>query len=175
MNGFEKLDASNAPGLRKRLRILATTTQDELERELSEHLLKSWHFTEGLARLRELIPLLLLELEVITDTDLMKGGRDGAAFRNRALRRQADELLKTGRARNKREAAKILSKAPNQKLELGTIIKLLSVPKSDAARKEAPLEPRSIRRQNDHARVVRALEIAVARLEKNYELTGLVS
>ena len=74
MNRFEKLDASNAPALRKRLRIHATTTDDELERELSEHLLKSWRFTESPARLRELMPLLLLELEVITDTDLMKTG-----------------------------------------------------------------------------------------------------
>ena len=175
MNRFEKLDASNAPALRKRLRIHATTTDDELERELSEHLLKSWRFTESPARLRELMPLLLLELEVITDTDLMKGGRDGAAFRNGAIRRQADELMKTGQARNKKEAAKIISKAPNQKLQLGTIIKLLSVPKSDAAWKQAPLEPRSIRRRNDHARVVHALEAAVAKLEKNYELTGLAS
>jgi hypothetical protein len=170
MNGFEKLDASNPPALRRRLRIQATTTDDELERVLSGYLIESWHFAENPARPRELMPLLLLELEVITDTDLMKGGRDGAAFRNRAINRRADELMKTGKARTKREAAKILSKAPNQKLELGTIIKLLSVPKSDAA-----LEPRSVRRLNDYARVVRASETAVAKLEKNYELTGLVS
>jgi len=158
-----------------RLRIHSCTTDNDLERELLEHLRASWQFAENPARLRDLMPLLLLELEVITDTDLMKGGRDGAAFRNRAIRSQADELMKTGQARNKRDAAKILFKAPNQKLELGTIIKLLSAPESAAAWKEAPLEPRSIRRRNDYARVVRALETAVATLEKNYELTGLAS
>jgi hypothetical protein len=175
MNDFEKLDASNAAGSRKRLRIQANTPDDELVRQLMELLLQSWHLTENSVPFRELMLLLLLELEVITNTDLMKGGRDGAAFRNRAIRRHADKLMKTGQARNKKEAAKIISKAPNQDLELSTIRKLLSVPQSDAARNEGSLEPRSIRRRNDYARVVRALEIAAAKLEKNYELTGLVS
>jgi hypothetical protein len=155
----------------KPLRIHSNTTHDELECQLSKYIVVAWYSSENPSlSIREVGLQLLLDLEIITDTDLIHGGRDGAAFRNRAISRQADELIKTGQARNKREAATIIWKAPNQNLELGTIRKLLSASKFDAPCKGSSLEPRSIRRRNDHVRVVRALETAVARLEKTYEL-----
>jgi hypothetical protein len=124
-----------------------------------------------------MLPLLLAPgapLEVITDTDLMRGGADGAAFRTYALRDRADRLKKTGQARNNVEAAQLLSKEDGQKLAFGTIKKLLSNPNSEAARARAPLEMRWIRRRTSLWRVIRALDRAAIALQKNYELTASI-
>jgi hypothetical protein len=187
MNSFDKLDDSGQvawlePLVRKALRVTPSLSDEELDRELFERLFAFMNFRElpanpdGFRKL--LLELLVAQkspLAVIVETDLMKGGPGGAALRTDALRLRAHHLKETGQARNNAEAAQILIKETSQKLTVGTIKKLLSNPDTEAARARAPKEMRWIRRKKSLARVYRALDRVLAKLQKNYELTGLDS
>jgi hypothetical protein len=167
MNSHDVPDNSGPSAFLKPLRVSSSTTYEELERELSNRLpafLLQFGLPKTPAGLRDLMPLLLAPgaLEIITDTDLMRGGPGGTAFRNMAFRHEADQLKKTGRARTNVEAAIILFNKPGQTLALKTIIKILSNPKSDAARASYP---RWVRRRNELTRVERALKRAIAKLD----------
>jgi hypothetical protein len=121
------------PLSRKPLRLRDTTTDDELERELSERLsavLEMRGLTATAEGWRELALYYLVQkgapLAFVTDTDLIQGGHDGAAMETFMLRTAAAKLKRSGLVKNNKEAAKLLAKEKGQKRTAGTIEKLLS-------------------------------------------------
>jgi hypothetical protein len=155
------------------MRLKETTTDEELDRELSERLsavleMRGLEATpEGW---RELALYCLVQrgapLEFVTDLDLIQGGHDGAAMDTFILRAKAAKLKRSGQAKNNVEAAKIMAKEKGEKRTVGTIKKLLSTSKSAAAQATSPQWSRADRRMPNEFRVLRALDKVARRLEK---------
>jgi len=171
----DKNEDACGPAWHLSLRVYATTTVEELVPELSKNLprfCKVFRVPATPAGLQALLPLLLAPggpLQVKTDTDLMRGGRDGAASHNEKLRRARDQLKETGQAHTNVEAAEILAKRQREKRRPKTIRKILSQQESDA------VPARAVRRMDSLVIVSRALATAVAKAKINYELTGSIS
>jgi hypothetical protein len=161
------------PLSRQPLRLSEKTTDEQLERELSERLSAVLEM-RGLAATpegwRELALYDLVQkgapLEFVTDVDLIQGGHDGAAMEAFILRSAAAKLRRSGQAKNNVEAAKLLAKEKGEKRTLGTIKKLLSTSKSTAAQRNRPQWSRADRRMPSEIRVLRALHLVARKLEK---------
>jgi hypothetical protein len=161
------------PLSRKPVRLRETTTDEELDRELSERLSAVLEM-RGLAATpegwRELALYYLVQkgapLEFVTDVDLIQGGHDGSAMETFILRSAAAKLRRSGQAKSNVEAAKILAKARGEKRTVGTIKKLLSTSKSAAAQASPPQWSRAERRIPSELRVLRVLDIVARRLEE---------
>jgi hypothetical protein len=161
------------PLSRQPLRLSEKTTDEQLERELSERLSAVLEM-RGLAATpegwRELALYYLVQkgapLEFVTDVDLIQGGHDGAAMETFILRSAAAKLRRSGQAKNNVEAAKLLAKEKGEKRTFGTIKKLLSTSKSVAAQVSPPLWSRAERRLPSEFRVLRALDKVARRLEE---------
>jgi hypothetical protein len=161
------------PLSRKPLRLGETTTDEELERELSERLSAVLEM-RGLAATpegwRELALYYLVQegapLEFVTDVDLIQGGHDGAAMKTFILRSAAAKLRRSGLAKNNVEAATLLAKVKGEKRTAGTIEKLLSTSKSAAAQASRPQWSRAERRIPSEIRVLRVLDLVARRLEE---------
>jgi hypothetical protein len=160
------------PVSRKPFRLRDTTTDEELERELSERLSGVLEML-GLAATpegwRELALYYLVQkgapLEFVTDVDLIQGGHDGAAMETFILRSWAAKLKRSGQAKNNAEAANILAKKRGEKRTVGTIKKLLSTSKSTGAQLSKPQWSRAERRMPSELRVMRILGKVARRLE----------
>jgi hypothetical protein len=161
------------PVSRKPLRLRETTTDDELDRELSERLSAVLEM-RGLAATpegwRELALYYLVQkgapLEFVTDVDLIQGGHDGAAMETFILRAAAAKLKRAGEAKSNVEAAKILANEKGEKRTVGTIEKLLSTSKSAAAQVSPPHWSRAERRMPSELRILRILNRVARRLEE---------
>jgi hypothetical protein len=161
------------PVSRKPLRLRETTTDEELDGELSERLsavLKMHGLAATSEGWRELALYYLVQkgapLEFVADVDLIQGGHDGAAMETFMLRAAAAKLRRSGEAKNNVEAAKILAKEKGEKRTVGTIEKLLSSPKSAAAQASPPQWSRAERRMPSEFRVLRILNRVARRLEE---------
>jgi hypothetical protein len=154
------------------IRLRETTTDDDLDLELSDRLSAVLEM-RGLAATpegwRELALYYLVQkgapLEFITDGDLVQGGHDGAAMHTFILRAAAAKLKRSGLAKNNVEAAKILAKRKGETRTCGTIKKLLSSPKSVAARTNSSLWSRADRRMPSEFRMLRILDRVATKLE----------
>jgi hypothetical protein len=150
-----------------------TTTDEELERELSERL-SAVLAMRGLAATpegwRELALYYLVQkgapLEFETDVDLIQGGHDGAAMETFMLRSAASKLKRSGQAKTNVGAAKILAKEKDEKRTVGTIKKLLSTAKSAAAQVSKPQWSRVDRGMPSEIRVLQVLDVVARRLEE---------
>jgi hypothetical protein len=158
---------------RKPIRLKETTTDQELDRELTERLLAVLE-KRGLEATpegwRDLAFYCLVQkgapLEFVTDADLVQGGHDGAAMATFILRNEASKLKRSGRAKSNVEAATILAKQKGERRTVGAIKKLLSTSKSAAAQATSPQWSRADRRMPSEFRVLRALEKVARRLEE---------
>jgi hypothetical protein len=160
------------PLSREPVRLRETTTDEELDREISERLgaiLESRSLAANAAGWRDLALHLLIQkgapLEFVTDLDLVQGGPDGSALDHFILRSTAKKLKELGQAKDNVEAAKLLAKAKGEKRAWGTINKLLSKPKISPHESRVSLWPRADRRIASEWRVLRILERVANRLE----------
>jgi hypothetical protein len=154
------------------IRLRETTTDDDLDRELSDRfsaLLEMLGLAATPEGLRDLLFYLLIQkgalLEFVTDGDLVQGGHDGAAMHTFILRHAAAKLKRSGEAKGNVEAAKILAKRKGEARTFGTIKKLLSSPKSAAAQANSPLWSRADRRMPSQFRMLRILDRVATKLE----------